>query len=68
MEDDFSLDVVPWLKTDLLSCFSDLLDNDRLADGNLQKNAATLGSSDLLGGVKAASNMDLSTDQVIASL
>lgn len=61
------MDIVPWLKSDLLSGFSDLLDNDRMAEGDLQKHVATLGSADLLSVPAPASNIDLSTDQVSPS-
>ena len=55
-------DIVPWLKSDLLSGFSDLLDTE---PNNLRMgSAATLGSSDLLSLPPPAMNMDLSSDQV----
>ena len=64
MEGDYGMDIMPWLKADLLSGFSDLLDNDKLGDGDLHRNAATLGSADLFGAPAPAPHVDLSTDQV----
>lgn len=68
MEGDFSMDMMPWLKADLLSGFSDLLESDKLADADLHRSAATLGSSDIFGAPVPAPHVDLSTDQVNTSL
>ena len=63
MDTDGGFDIVPWLKTDLISGFSDLLD-DRISDAELQSSAATLNSADLGVGLPAAPCVDYSTDQV----
>ena len=63
MDTDGAFDIVPWLKTDLISGFSDLLD-DRISDSELQASAATLNSTDLGVALPAAPCVDYSTDQV----
>lgn len=63
MENDNSFDIMPWLKSDLLSGFSDLLD-DRILDAELHGSAVTLHPADLGVGLPAAPYVDLSTDQV----
>lgn len=63
MDTDGAFDIVPWLKTDLISGFSDLLD-DRISDADLQTSAATLNSADLGVNLAAAPCVDYSTDQV----
>lgn len=62
MDTDGAFDIVPWLKTDLISGFSDLLD-DRISDADLQTSAATLNSADLGVNLAAAPCVDYSTDQ-----
>ena len=63
MDTDNGFDIMPWLKTDLISGFSDLLD-DRIADADLQSSAATLNSTDLGVGLPSVPCVDFSTDQV----
>lgn len=63
MDTDNSFDIMPWLKTDLISGFSDLLD-DRISDADLNNSAATLNSTDLGAGLPSVPCMDFNADQV----
>jgi len=62
--DTGTLDSMPWLKADLLSGFSDLLDDERISGADFHNATATLGSSDLAVSLPCQQNMGLSTDQV----
>ena len=66
MDTDNGFDIMPWLKTDLISGFSDLLD-DRLADADLGNAAVTLNSSDLGVSLPAMPCVDFAADQVQAA-
>lgn len=63
MDDESAFDIGPWLKTDLISGFSDLLD-DKISPAELQSSAATFDSADLGMDETAALCAELSSDQV----